>query len=92
VTGVASGRQYLAGGVPAAGCTTTDGLSGVATSASAYSVVHRLGRFLVPASGATLANSARTIPVKYRLADSAGQPIPRASGRVASSNASGRPR
>jgi uncharacterized protein YjbI with pentapeptide repeats len=109
VTGVASGQQYITGGVPQAGCTTTDGLSGVATEATvkvsttgthgvgpftatcsgatdvagnpaaaisvAYSAVYGLGGFLAPAQGATLAKSARTITVRYRLANSAGQPL-----------------
>lgn len=40
-----------------------------------HTVVYGLGAFLAPAQGATLAKSARTITVRYRLADSAGQPI-----------------
>jgi uncharacterized protein YjbI with pentapeptide repeats len=54
VTGVAAGRVYAAGHVPAAGCRTTDTLSGVATAAKvavATTGSHGVGSFTVTCAG-----------------------------------------
>jgi uncharacterized protein YjbI with pentapeptide repeats len=102
VTGVAAGRVYFAGHVPATGCRTTDAISGVAqeamlsvaaadrwglgafvaTCAGAtnnaglaqaapvrvrYTVVAGLGTVLAPKNKATVARSAKTIAVSFRL-------------------------
>jgi hypothetical protein len=53
VTGVADGAIYIVGAVPAAGCDTTDALSGVATSATATTVGGPLGSVTVTCAGAT---------------------------------------
>jgi hypothetical protein len=56
VTGVADGGAYQTGSVPAAGCTTTDALSGVAQAATlsgtAPSQSHPVGTFTATCSGA----------------------------------------
>lgn len=55
VTGVADGAVYLVGSVPAAGCSTADGLSGVATPAVVSvtgGTANGVGAFSVSCSGA----------------------------------------
>jgi hypothetical protein len=55
VTGVTNGTIYVKGSVPAAGCTTTDALSGVATSASLTvtgGTVNGVGSYTATCSGA----------------------------------------
>jgi uncharacterized protein YjbI with pentapeptide repeats len=55
VTGVSSKHQYVIGKVPAAGCTTTDSLSGVATPATVSvttSGSHGTGTFTATCTGA----------------------------------------
>jgi uncharacterized protein YjbI with pentapeptide repeats len=110
VTGVASGRIYIAGKIPAPGCKTTDGLSGVGTPAKlkvtttgshgvgsftatcagaadgagnrqaapvsvTYKVVYGFGGFISPKPGSTIAKSAKTFAVTFRLTNAAGTPI-----------------
>ncbi len=52
VTGVTNGGSYVTGSVPVAGCSTTDSLSGVATSASATTTGGPIGSVTVTCSGA----------------------------------------
>jgi hypothetical protein len=52
VTGVTNGATYVAGSVPAAGCNTSDALSGVATNAT-LSVSGMLGSVTATCSGAS---------------------------------------
>jgi len=52
VTGVVNGATYTLGSVPAAGCSTTDALSGVATSASLSSSGGPVGSVTATCSGA----------------------------------------
>lgn len=102
VTGVAAGRVYAAGYVPAAGCRTTDAISGVARKAKLsvaasgrqglgavtatcagatnnaglaqaapvrvkYTVAAGLSAVLAPKNKATVARSAKTFTVSFRL-------------------------
>lgn len=53
VTGVADGATYTVGAVPAAGCDTSDALSGVATAASLSSTGGPVGTVTVVCDGAT---------------------------------------
>ena len=70
VTGVTTGAIYNLGSVPAAGCTTTDALSGVAVNA-AVSIMggngHGEGQFTATCSGGTdnAANIAAPVSVTY---------------------------
>lgn len=109
VTGVSNNHVYALGHVPAAGCATTDSLSGVARNASLkvtttgsnglgsftatcsgaadkagnkaaavsvhYTVAYGFSGFIAPKPGTTLAKSAHTIAVRFRLVNAAGQPI-----------------
>lgn len=72
VTGVAEGSSYAPGSVPAAGCATTDALSGVQTQAtpSTTGPANGIGEFTVTCSGATdvAGNAAAARSVKYRVA------------------------
>jgi hypothetical protein len=52
VTGVSNGATYTLGAVPAAGCTTTDALSGVATDATLASSGGPVGSITATCSGA----------------------------------------
>jgi hypothetical protein len=52
VTGVADGATYVLGSVPAAGCSTSDGLSGVKTAASLSSSGGPVGTITATCSGA----------------------------------------
>jgi hypothetical protein len=106
---VSSNRLYALGHVPAAGCSTTDSLSGVARKASVkvtttgsngvgpftatcsgaadnagnirtavsvhYTIAYGFKGFIAPKPAATLAKSAHTITVRYRLVNAAGNPI-----------------
>lgn len=53
VTGVANGASYILGSVPAAGCSTTDALSGVATTASLSQSGGPVGAATATCSGAS---------------------------------------
>jgi len=56
VTGITYGSQYILGGVPAAGCATSDSLSGVATSAAvkiSTTGSHGVGPFTATCTGAS---------------------------------------
>ena len=68
VTGVKAGRPYAAGHVPAAGCRTTDALSGVlqeATLAVTTSGSHGVGSFTATCAGAVnVAGVAQAAPVR----------------------------
>ncbi len=109
VTGVSNNHLYALGHVPAAGCSTTDSLSGVARNASVkvtttgsngvgpftatcsgaadkagnkrtavsahYTIAYGFRGFIAPKPGATLAKSAHTITVRFRLVNAAGDPI-----------------
>jgi hypothetical protein len=72
VTGVTTGAIYNLGSVPAAGCTTTDALSGVAVKA-AVSITggngHGEGQFTATCSGGTddAANVAAPVSVTYDI-------------------------
>lgn len=68
LTGVSNGASYPVGSVPVAGCTTTDGLSGVATQAT-VSVTGGTGSFTATCSGATdnAGNSAAPVSVNYTV-------------------------
>lgn len=70
VTGVTGGATYTIGGVPAAGCTTTDALSGVATSATVSTSGGPLGTVTVTCAGATdqAGNAATSATVTYTVA------------------------
>ena len=72
VTGVASGATYVKGAVPAAGCSTTDALSGVATSATFHlsgGSPNGVGTYTATCSGATdvAGNGATTASVTYQV-------------------------
>jgi hypothetical protein len=72
VTGVQNGAQYIGGGVPAAGCSTTDATSGVAANAS-VSVTPAgsgVGSYTATCSGAVdkAGNKAAPASVTYTVA------------------------
>ena len=69
VTGVTNGAGYIVGGVPAAGCATTDTLSGVATSATVTTTGGPLGSVTVTCAGATdkAGNAAAAVSATYRV-------------------------
>lgn len=69
VTGVTDGATYIVGGVPAAGCATTDTLSGVAASATASTAGGPLGTVTVTCAGATdkAGNSAAAVTATYTV-------------------------
>jgi trimeric autotransporter adhesin len=109
VTGVTNGATYAFGAIPAAACSTSDALSGVATQASLSRSGGSLGLVTVTCAGASdnagntaaavsvsyrvaygfvgffqpvdnlptinTANAGRTIPLKWRVLDAAGNPI-----------------
>jgi hypothetical protein len=72
VTGVSSGAVYMAGSVPAAGCQTTDGLSGVASPAALNVTGGPTGTQTATCSGATdvAGNAAPPVQVSYTVAGS----------------------
>ena len=74
VTGVASGADYLLGSVPAAGCHTTDALSGVATPASLTIHGGPTGIVTATCAGATdkAGNAAAPVSVSYVVATPLG--------------------
>ena len=74
VTGVASGADYLLGSVPAAGCHTTDALSGVATPASLTIHGGPTGIVTATCAGATdkAGNVAAPVSVSYVVATPLG--------------------
>ncbi len=72
VTGVSNGAHYYLGSVPAAGCDTTDGLSGVKTPASLTSsggTGPGVGTITATCSGATdgASNTAAAVSVTYTV-------------------------
>jgi hypothetical protein len=69
VTGVANGASYIIGGVPVAGCATTDTLSGVATSATATTAGGPAGSVTVTCAGATdkAGNAAAAVSATYTV-------------------------
>lgn len=72
VTGVNNGATYTVGSVPAATCSTTDALSGVATQATAAvtgGAPDGLGLFTVTCSGATdrAGNSSQPVAITYTV-------------------------
>jgi predicted extracellular nuclease len=73
VTGVTEGSTYLLGLVPAAGCSTTDALSGVATEATLSITggdANGVGQFTATCSGALdkVGNAADPVSVHYIVA------------------------
>ena len=120
LTGIRTGAQYVLGSVPAAGCTTSDAVSGVATQAAltlttsgshglgqfmatcagaadnagnksapvraTYTVVAGFGGFLIPHPGSRVSGSAKSIAVRFRLANAVGK---RLTGTAAASLAAG---
>ena len=72
VTGVASGKVYRLGSVPAPGCKTTDSLSGVATAAKLSvtgTSTHGTGSFTATCAGATskAGLAAKPVSVHYSV-------------------------
>ena len=72
VTGVTQGKVYILGAVPAAGCSTTDALSGVdaaATLAVTGGVPPGVGTFTATCSGATdkAGNASAPVSVTYKV-------------------------
>ena len=69
VTGVSDGATYLPGSVPAAGCSTTDALSGVQTAAVLNSSGGPVGAIMATCSGATdiAGNAAAAESVTYAV-------------------------
>jgi choice-of-anchor C domain-containing protein len=73
VTGVTNGASYVIGGVPTAGCSTTDTLSGVATAATLSTTGGPIGPVTVTCAGAADkagnagASVAATYTVTYQL-------------------------
>ncbi len=72
VTGVANGATYTLGAVPAAGCTTTDGLSGVAVNATLAvtgGTANGVGAFTATCSGGkdNAGNTAAPANVTYSV-------------------------
>jgi hypothetical protein len=71
VTGVTDGAIYTLGGVPSAGCETSDALSGVATAAAVAvtgGTSHGVGVFTVTCAGATdLAGNDATATASYTV-------------------------
>ena len=72
VAGVSNGATYTLGGVPAATCSTTDALSGVATQATVAvtgGAPDGLGLFTVTCSGATdrAGNSSQPVTITYTV-------------------------
>lgn len=69
LTGVTDGANYIVGGVPTAGCATTDALSGVATSATVSSAGGPVGIVTVTCAGATdqAGNAAATVTATYSV-------------------------
>jgi uncharacterized delta-60 repeat protein len=70
VTNVTDGAQYVLGAVPAAGCSTTDGTSGVAAAASvtvAPTGSNGVGLFTATCAGATdkAGNQASSVSARY---------------------------
>jgi len=70
VTGVTDGATYITGAVPAAGCSTTDGLSGVATAATLSTSGGPLGTVTVTCAGATdlAGNTGASMSASYLVA------------------------
>ncbi len=69
VTGVSDGATYIVGGAPEAGCTTADGLSGVATDAVATVTGGPLGSVTVTCDGAEdLAGNMASVSATYAVA------------------------
>ena len=73
VTGVSEGATYLLGLAPAAGCTTTDALSGVATAATLTitgGTADGVGQFTATCSGAVdnVGNAADPVSAHYTVA------------------------
>ena len=70
ITGVSGGATYIVGAVPAGGCVTSDGLSGVATSATLSTAGGPLGAVTVTCAGATdkAGNAAATVTATYTVA------------------------
>lgn len=83
VTGVSNGATYTLGSVPAAGCSTSDSLSGVKTNASLVvsgGTVNGVGSFTATCSGGSdnagnLANASATYQVNYGGLSGILQPI-----------------
>ncbi len=69
VTGVANGSTYVLGSVPSAGCSTTDGLSGVSTSASLSVSPGSVGSITATCSGGSdvAGNLATTASATYTV-------------------------
>lgn len=69
VTGVTNGASYIVGGVPAAGCSTTDGLSGVAAAATLSVSGGPLGSVTVTCAGGTdrAGNAAAPVTATYAV-------------------------
>jgi hypothetical protein len=69
VTGVADGATYTLGSVPAAGCSTSDTLSGVASAASLDASGGPLGSITATCSGATdnAGNAAGSVSATYSV-------------------------
>jgi hypothetical protein len=68
VTGVTNGATYVLGSVPTAGCTTTDALSGVATSATLTSSGGPVGAVTATCSGAAdIAGNTSSASVTYSV-------------------------
>jgi hypothetical protein len=69
VTGVANGATYIMGSVPAAGCSTSDVLSGVASAASLGMSGGPLGAITATCSGATdnAGNAAGSVSATYNV-------------------------
>jgi hypothetical protein len=69
VTGVANGATYTLGSVPAAGCSTTDGLSGPDTQATLSTLGGPVGSVTVTCSGGTdkAGNTADPASVTYNV-------------------------
>lgn len=70
VTGVADGAVYTLGDVPAAGCTTTDATSGVATAATISTSGGPVGEIIVTCEGAVdyagnVSSASATYTVQY---------------------------
>ena len=69
VTGVTNGASYTLGAVPAAACTTTDALSGVATPATLSASGTGVGSITATCAGAVdkAGNSAAAVSVSYTV-------------------------
>ena len=81
VTGVAPGATYSDDAVPAAGCTTTDGRSGVATEATLQVSGGPTGLVTVTCDGATdNAGNVGTAQIQYQVTETNKPPVAAAGG------------